>query len=66
MAAEHILQHVYERAIASLPQSVIQNTAIRARVEYVCRCLSNRAGVRLLMACLLGKLPQGLIRSHRN
>jgi hypothetical protein len=56
MTAEHILQHVYERAIASLQQSVIQDTAVRDRVEYVCRCLSNRAGVRLLMACLLGKL----------
>ncbi|MBI3324261.1 MAG: restriction endonuclease, SacI family [Candidatus Omnitrophica bacterium] len=28
------------------------------RVEYVSRCLSNRAGVRLLMACMLAKLDR--------
>jgi hypothetical protein len=56
MAAAHILQHVYERAIASLHQSVVTDAVIRARIEHVCRCLNNRAGVRLLMACLLGKV----------
>ena len=56
MAAEQILQHVYERAVNSLHQSFITDAAIRARIDYVCRCLSNRAGVRLLMSCLLGKL----------
>src|SRR5690606_2904261 len=29
---------------------------IQERVDYVCRCTGNRAGVRLLMACLLAKL----------
>lgn len=28
----------------------------RSRIEYVSTCLSNRAGVRLLMSCLLAKL----------
>lgn len=28
------------------------------RAEYVCRCLRNRAGTRLLMACMLAKLDR--------
>ena len=39
-------------------RSCIAKTEVRRRIEYVCRCLTNRAGVRLLMACMLGKLDQ--------
>ncbi len=53
---EQILQSIYERATATLQKTVIEDAGIRERVDYVCRCTSNRAGVRLLMACLLGKL----------
>lgn len=56
MSAEEILQHVYEKAVATLTASVIEDSKIATKVDYVCRCLTNRAGVRLLMACLLGKL----------
>ena len=37
MAAEHILQHVYERATASLHQSVVMDTVFVPCIEYVCR-----------------------------
>lgn len=30
--------------------------AILERIDYVCRCLGNRAGVRLLMSCMLAKI----------
>lgn len=53
---ESILQNVFERASANLEETVILDSQIRENVDYVCRCISNRAGVRLLMACLLGKL----------
>ena len=53
---EQILQTIYDRASKSLGNSVVTNRNIKERVEYVCRCTSNRAGVRLLMSCLLGKL----------
>jgi hypothetical protein len=54
--SEQILQAIYERATATLAKTVITDTTICERVDYVCRCISNRAGVRLLMSCLLGKL----------
>lgn len=53
-----ILHKIYERAEATLGKSVVKNRVIRERVDYVCHCMSNRAGVRLLMACLLGKLDK--------
>ncbi|MFA5240471.1 MAG: restriction endonuclease, SacI family [Phycisphaerae bacterium] len=51
-----ILEDIYNRANASLEKTVVPDENMRERVDYVCRCMSNRAGVRLLMACLLGKL----------
>lgn len=60
-APNQILQAVYDKAAATLAKTVIANTGIRERVDYVCRCLSNRAGVRLLMSCLLGKLENPAI-----
>ena len=56
MTPEDILRGIYERAEADLDTSAITDINIRERITYVCHCTSNRAGVRLLMSCLLGKL----------
>jgi hypothetical protein len=58
MTPEEILHGIYSRASETLNISVIENLEIRERIDYVCRCISNRAGVRLLMSCLLGKLDK--------
>jgi hypothetical protein len=58
MTPEEILQIIQQRAAATLNASVVADPAIRERAGYVCRCMSNRAGVRLLMSCLLGKLDK--------
>ena len=58
MTPDEILQGIHERAAASKNTTVITSQPIRERVDYVCRCMSNRAGVRLLMSCLLGKLDR--------
>lgn len=53
---DQILKGIYKKAAGTLEQTVIGDDDIRERVDFVCRCLSNRAGVRLLMSCLLGKM----------
>lgn len=53
---EQILQDIHDRASATIDATVIADPAIRECVDYVCRCMSNRAGVRLLMSCLLAKI----------
>jgi len=58
MTPEEILQRIQKRAAATLHASVIKDPVVRERVDYVCHCTGNRAGVRLLMACLLGKLDK--------
>lgn len=50
-----VLERALARATADLSTSPIADPAIRADIEYLCHC-SNRAGVRLLMACLLAKI----------
>lgn len=52
------LQHIQAQATATLHTSVIADAAMRERVDDVCRCMSNRAGVRLLMACFAGQTRQ--------
>lgn len=51
-----ILDLAYQRASAQIALQLIDDAEIVASVEYVCRNIQNRAGVRLLMACLLAKL----------
>ena len=56
MTPKEILETIAKKAEANLGSSVITDSAIKEKIEFVCKCLSNRAGVRLLMACMLGKL----------
>ena len=58
MTPEEILQDVQQRAADTLNTSVVTDPVIRERVDYVCRCMKNRAGVRLLMSCLLGHMDK--------
>lgn len=51
-----ILDLAYQRTVENINISFIEDTSIVENVEYVCRNLQNRAGVRLLMACLLAKI----------
>lgn len=51
-----ILDLAHQKATDNLETSFIENPVIAEGVEYVCRNLQNRAGVRLLMACLLAKV----------
>lgn len=53
-----ILEQSLERASANLSKPLIKGKRIFEQTGYVCRCLSNRAGVRLLMACLLAKIDR--------
>jgi len=51
-----ILSEILKRASADTSKPFITDNDIRSQVEYVCRCTSNRACTRFLMACLLAKI----------
>ncbi len=51
-----ILDLVFEKVLNNLTQSVIDNKEISQNIEFVCRNPQNRAGARLLLACLLAKV----------
>ena len=53
---DKILEDALQRARKSINQPIISDTEILERISYVARCLSNRAGVRMLMTCALAKI----------
>jgi DNA adenine methylase len=55
---KEVLGIAFREASANLEQSFVADEEIRNKIEYVSSNLKNRAGVRLLMACLLAKIHQ--------
>ncbi|NJN82183.1 MAG: restriction endonuclease, SacI family [Caldilineaceae bacterium] len=53
-----ILDSAFQRVSVDLHKPIVADAQIRQRVEYVCNNLSNRAGVRLLLSCLLASLHE--------
>ena len=53
---QEVLSKLLARVLKAPSRPAVKNRKILARIEYVSRCLSNRAGVRLLMACMLAKI----------
>ncbi len=51
-----ILNRALARASANLSKPFVKDERVLKQTDYICRCLRNRAGVRLLMACLLAKI----------
>lgn len=56
LSPELWLERLMAKATKLGGESGVKQSDIRDKIDYVCRCLSNRAGIRLLMACLLAKL----------
>jgi hypothetical protein len=51
-----VLEQIAGEAQANLNARSVTRQPCAGQIEYVCKCVSNRAGVRLLMACMLGKI----------
>lgn len=51
-----ILNIALRKASVYIQEPIVNNPDIVDRVEFVCRNIQNRAGVRLLLACLLAKI----------
>ena len=51
-----ILEELYKTAEKSLTDQSISDSSASKKIDYVARCSTNRAAVRLLMSCLLAKI----------
>jgi hypothetical protein len=51
----NILSELFSHATSRAYRQIQATPEVLEKIEYVCECPSNRAGVRLLMACLLAK-----------
>ena len=58
MSPDQVLDIGFTVAERSLNTSFITQPETKERIEYVCQCRSNRAGIRLLMSCLLAKIDK--------
>ena len=56
MNPDEILKKVLKNAEGDLTKKNVTNPIIRKDLEYVAKVISNRAGIRLLMSCLLAKI----------
>lgn len=55
MAPTEILEKLYQQANENLSKGTVK-TETKEKVEFVCRCNSNKAPIRFLMSCLLAKI----------
>ncbi|MBI3020881.1 MAG: restriction endonuclease, SacI family [Candidatus Omnitrophica bacterium] len=55
---QEVLSKLLACVLKAPSKPAVKNRKILARIEYVSRCPSNRAGVRLLMACMLAKIDR--------
>lgn len=51
-----LLDVMFEEAEGSLGKFSISHPAISKRIEFIAMCMSNRAGARLLLSCMLAKI----------
>ncbi len=52
----NILSELFSCAMSENYRQIQATAEALGKIEYVCECSSNRAGIRLLMACLLAKV----------
>lgn len=53
-----ILEKSYQKAKLNLGNKFTSDAVIFKKIDYVARCSTNRAAIRLLMSCLLAKIHQ--------
>jgi hypothetical protein len=51
-----ILEQSIQRVRTRITHPIVVDAQALGKIEYVCRCLSNRAGVRMLLTCTLAKV----------
>lgn len=50
------LEKLLKEAQKKPEASFVKNKKLREKIEFICRCNTNKAPIRFLMACLLGKI----------
>jgi len=51
-----LLEEFYKDVRSNPDITLIDDNELRSKIEFICRCITNKAPIRFLMACLLGKL----------
>ena len=55
---QQILENLYLKATQNVEISSIKEDNIRLKIESICRCITNKAPIRFLMACLIARIDK--------
>ncbi|MDD2227949.1 MAG: hypothetical protein PHY48_00890 [Candidatus Cloacimonetes bacterium] len=58
---KQILEKAYRQALSKKDKSFLKGIDVKENIAYVCRYEGNRAGVRLLISCLLAKVHNPVV-----
>lgn len=61
MTPNEILNDCLAAANKNLPKSFLSEPPIREKVEFICRCNTNKAPIRFLISCFLAKIDRPAI-----
>src|SRR4030042_2209565 len=56
-----LLDDFFKDVCSHIDMSRLDDDDLRAKVEFICRCITNKAPIRFMMACLLGKLDDSKV-----
>jgi DNA adenine methylase len=59
-----LLEKIHTSVLSKPDRFFVKDSETRSKIEFVCRCISNKAAIRFLMSCLLAKIdnPKADIR----
>ncbi len=56
-----LLEDLYRGVRSDLTRSFVTDKEVQSKIEFICRCITNKAPIRFLIACLLGKLDDAKV-----
>ena len=55
---QEVLENSHKAALKNKTKSFVSSNDLRSKIEFICRCNANKAPIRFLMSCLLGKIDK--------
>ena len=55
---QEVLENSHKADLKNKTKSFVNANDLRNKIEFVCRCNVNKAPIRFLMSCLLGKIDK--------
>ncbi len=61
MDLQKFLEKIFDKVSKNISRLFVKNSTLRQKIEFICRCNSNKAPIRFLMSCLIAKIDKPTI-----